>query len=61
VDLIDHAILRVATYELKYQPDIPTNVVLDEAIDLAKVFASEHSYKYVNGVLDRIAREVRSD
>jgi len=61
VDVIDHAILRVGTYELKYQPDIPTKVVLDEAIDLAKVFASEHSYKYVNGVLDRIAREVRSD
>ncbi len=61
VDLIDHAILRVGTYELKYEPDIPTKVVLDEAIDLAKVFASEHSYKYVNGVLDKIAREVRSD
>ena len=59
IDLIEHAILRVATYELKFDNSIPTNVVLDEAIDLAKVFASENSYKYVNGVLDKIAREVR--
>ncbi len=59
VDLIDHAILRVATYELKFEADIPTRVILDEAIDLAKVFASEYSYKYVNGVLDKIARELR--
>ncbi len=59
VDLIEHAILRVGTYELKFQPDVPARVVLDEAIDIAKVFASEHSYKYVNGVLDKIAREVR--
>ncbi|WP_424946627.1 transcription antitermination factor NusB [Candidatus Spongiihabitans sp.] len=61
VDLIEHAILRVGTYELKFQPEVPTRVALDEAIDLAKVFASEHSYKYVNGVLDKIARAVRGD
>lgn len=61
VDLIDHAILRVGTYELKFQPDLPTRVVLDQAISIAKVFASENSYKYVNGVLDKIAREVRGD
>lgn len=61
VDLIDHAILRVGTYELKFQESVPARVVIDEAIDLAKVFASEHSYKYVNGVLDKIAREVRGE
>jgi N utilization substance protein B len=61
VDVIEHAILRVGTYELQYQRDIPTNVVLDEAVELAKTFASENGYKYVNGVLDKIAREVRSD
>ncbi len=61
VDLVDHAILRVAVYELQFQPDVPTRVVLDEAIDLARIFASEHSYKYVNGVLDKIAAKVRPD
>jgi N utilization substance protein B len=60
IDPIEHAILRVGTYELLYEADVPTNVVIDEAIGVAKVFASEHSYKFVNGVLDKIAREARS-
>ena len=61
VDVIEHAILLVGVYELKYQPDVPVSVVLDEAIELAKTFASENSYKYVNGVLDKVAGEVRGD
>ena len=61
LDLVEHAILWLGTYELKYQPDIPVRVVIDEAIDLAKTFGSEHGYKYVNGVLDKVAREVRGD
>ncbi len=61
VDLIEQAILRLGTYELVYAPDIPTHVVLDEAVELAKVFCSEHGYKYVNGVLDKIARDVRGE
>ena len=61
VDLVEHAILWLGTYELKFQPDIPVNVVIDEAIDLAKTFSSEHGYKYVNGVLDKVAKEVRNN
>lgn len=61
IDLIEHAILRIATYELQFEKDIPVNVVLDEAIDLAKIFTSENGYKYINGVLDKIAKQVRSD
>ena len=61
VDLIEQAILRLGAYELKYDQDIPTKVVLDEAIDLAKLFCSEHGYKYINGVLDKVARDVRSE
>ncbi len=61
IDLIEHAILRVATYELQFEKDIPKNVVIDEAIDLAKIFSSEHGYKFVNGVLDKIANQVRTD
>ena len=53
VDLVEHAILWLGTY-------IPVNVVIDEAIDLAKTFSSEHGYKYVNGVLDKVAQEVRN-
>ena len=60
VDLIEHAILRVGAYELRYEADTPVSVIIDEAVDLARVFASEHGYKYVNGVLDKVAKEVRS-
>ncbi len=59
VDLIERAIMRVGAYELKYEADTPASVIIDEAIGLARVFASEHGYKYVNGVLDRVAKEVR--
>ena len=61
VDLIEHAIMRIGVYELKYEQDIPTGVIIDEAIDLAKIFASEHGYKYVNGILDKVAKKVRKN
>lgn len=61
VDLIEQAILRLGTYELKYDQTIPTNVVIDEAIDLAKTFGSEHGFRYVNGVLDKVAKTVRAE
>ena len=59
VDPIEQAILRLGTYELRFDPAVPTNVVIDEAIDLAKTFGSEHGYRYVNGVLDKVARSLR--
>ena len=58
VDLIEQAILRLGAYELRYDSSIPTNVVIDEAIDLAKTFCAENGYKYVNGVLDKIADDI---
>lgn len=61
VDLIEQAILRLGTYELRFDHGIPVKVVIDEAIDLAKTFCSEHGYKYVNGVLDKVAAEVRKN
>ena len=61
VDFIEQAILRVGTYELRYDRSIPTKVVIDEAVDIAKVFCSEHGYKYVNGILDKVAKTVRED
>jgi N utilization substance protein B len=60
VDLIEQAILRLGAYELQYDKSIPTGVVIDEAIDIAKVFCSEHGYKYVNGVLDKVAGVARN-
>jgi transcription antitermination protein NusB len=57
--LVDRNLLRLATYELLASSDVPTAVVLDEAIELAKLLSTEDSSRFVNGVLGRIAREVR--
>ncbi|HEX2385889.1 MAG TPA: transcription antitermination factor NusB [Candidatus Binatia bacterium] len=52
---VDLVILRLATYELLYCPDIPLKVSLDEAIEIAKRFGSADSSIFINGVLDKIA------
>ena len=51
---IDRLILRMATWELQHQPDVPTAVVLDEALELARTFSTDESVRFVNGVLDAI-------
>jgi N utilization substance protein B len=57
--VIDRQLLRVATFELIASSDVPTAVVLDEAIELAKAYSTENSGRFVNGVLSSIARETR--
>lgn len=52
---VDRAILRLATWELLYAPDIDVNVVIDEAVKLATELSTDDSPAFVNGVLDRIA------
>jgi N utilization substance protein B len=54
---VDRSILRIATYELLFEPEIPTEVVIDEALEVSRRFASESSPAFVNGVLDVIARQ----
>lgn len=56
--VIDRNILRIATAELLYHKDIPPKVVIDEAVEIAKKFGSEDSPDFINGVLDRIRKEV---
>jgi len=48
---VDRAILRLAFYELMFEADIPEKVVLNEAIELAKLFSDEQSFRFINGVL----------
>ncbi len=60
VDPIERAALRIAAYELKYRPDVPYRVVLNEAVESVKRFGSEHGHTYVNGVLDHVAAVLRS-
>ncbi|WP_163149938.1 transcription antitermination factor NusB [Anoxybacillus sp. MB8] len=51
---VDRSILRMAVFEMKYMDDIPFNVSMDEAIELAKVFGDEKSSRFINGVLAKI-------
>ena len=55
---VDLNILRLAVYELLYRPDIPKNVTMNEAIEVAKKFGAEDSASFVNGILDEIASSV---
>ena len=59
VSVIDRTILRIALAELIHCPEVPTNVIMDEAIEIAKKFSSADAGKFVNGLLDALAREVR--
>jgi N utilization substance protein B len=54
---IDRSILRLATYEILFQPDTPPKVAIDEAIELAKRFGTSESARFVNGLLDRIVTD----
>ncbi len=54
---IDRAILRFSTFSLYFQDDVPDTVIINEAVELAKVFGTDDSYRFVNGVLDGIRRE----
>jgi N utilization substance protein B len=56
---VDRAVLRLGIYELSQRPDVPTAVVLDEAVELAKRYSTEESGRFVNGVLAAAARELR--
>jgi len=57
---VDLAILRISVYCLLYQESIPSTVTIDEAIDIAKEFGSDDSYRFVNGVLDGIRKKRES-
>lgn len=58
ISVIDRNILRIAIFELLYCDEIPPKVTLNEAIDLGKRFGSEESGSFINGILDRIQKEV---
>ena len=57
---VEHGILLVAAYELQNQLEVPYKVVINEAVEIAKSFGGTDGFKYVNGVLDKLAGEVRA-
>jgi N utilization substance protein B len=60
IDPVERAVLRLSTYELMRHPEIPYRVVVNEGINLAKEFGATQSHKFVNGLLDKIARKHRA-
>ena len=59
MSMVDRNILRLGTSELMYDESVPTKVVINEAIELAKLFGTTESPAFVNGILDRVAAKVR--
>jgi len=59
--VVDRALLRMSTYELLARPDVPTGVVISEAVELAGEYSTDESGRFVNGVLAAIAIEARGD
>jgi N utilization substance protein B len=57
---VDKSILRLAVYQLKFSPDIPAKVVINEAIELAKKFSTDKSPAFINGVLDAVLKKLRT-
>lgn len=55
--LVDRNILRLAAYEIMFDPEIPASVTINEAVEMAKVYGGEDSSKFVNGILGRMAEE----
>ncbi|MDR6936808.1 MULTISPECIES: transcription antitermination factor NusB [unclassified Luteibacter] len=60
IDPIELSALRMGAYELKYRPDVPYRVVINEAVEATKRFGADHGHSYVNGVLDKLATHWRT-
>ena len=60
LDQVELAVMRLGACELIHRPDVPYRVVINEYVELAKVFGAEQSHRYVNGVLDKMAARVRA-
>ncbi|MFN8036015.1 MAG: transcription antitermination factor NusB [Acidimicrobiia bacterium] len=58
--LVDRAILRIGTYELGWEPALSTGVIISEAVEVAKQYSTKDSGRFVNGLLARIAEDLRA-
>ena len=61
IDTIERAILLIGAYELRYCPQIPWRVVLNESIDLGKMFGAQDAHRFINGVLDKLSQARRGE
>jgi N utilization substance protein B len=60
LDAVERSILRLASFELKERLDVPYKVVINESVELTKKFGADQAHKYVNGVVDKLARSLRA-
>lgn len=61
ISIMERSILRLATYELQYEKDIPQKVVINEAVELSKRYGDTHSRRFINGILGKWVRESQKD
>lgn len=59
IDPVERAIMRMGAYELQSKVEIPYKVIINESVELAKRFGAEESHKYINGILDKVAKQLR--
>jgi transcription antitermination protein NusB len=59
INPVELAVLRIAIYELLYRQDVPYKVIINEALQVTKTFGATEGFKYVNGILDTLAKELR--
>ena len=60
LDPVSRAILRISTYELLFSIEVPYKVAINEGVNLAKTFGPTDAYKFINGVLDKVAMDKRA-
>jgi N utilization substance protein B len=61
MNVMDRLILRLATYELLHQPGTPAKVVINEALELARVFSGDEAVRFINGILDAIRKKLERE
>ncbi len=60
LDPVERAVLHIGVYELLFRPELPWRVVINESVELAKMFGAEQSHKFINGVIDKAAHQIRA-
>ena len=60
LDPVEHSVLLLAAFELAHRPELPYRVAINEAVELSKLFGAEEGHKYINGVIDHLARKLRA-
>lgn len=61
IDPVEQSILLLGCYELQYRLDVPYKVIINESVELGKEFGAEDGYRFINGILDKVAAKIRPD